>query len=422
MHRHLKMNIIKLILLSFTLMNPALCFTQPAGHMSVLFAGDLMQHSPQLKAAIQSDGAYAYDTCFSYISDHFHRAHLVIINMETTFAGAPYSGYPLFCSPNELAIAARDAGINVFLTANNHILDRGPRGVKRSVALYDSIGVDHCGTSNKWLLLEHNGIRLGLLNYTYGTNGHRIPKDICLNILDTTAIACDIREVQQAGADFIVCCLHWGVEYSMKPGAEQKRLALWLKNQGTGAVIGSHPHVPQGVDITYDHNGNIEFLTAYSLGNFISNQPGPMSRAGMLLGFDLVRKNGRVQIVQPFHEWVWTWRPAGKTGKRYHVLPVSDPRLYRNLIKNQQEVSLIAATIDSLRNFMKKNAPDCKERKRYPLNERENLYFGDHPSFCPVWTQQPVSSTYHKSFPPIKDRCTGRADKSPGAAGAYSPL
>jgi poly-gamma-glutamate synthesis protein (capsule biosynthesis protein) len=244
-------------------MNPALCFTQPAGHMSVLFAGDLMQHSPQLKAAVQSDGAYAYDTCFSYISDHFHRAHLVIINMETTFAGAPYSGYPLFCSPNELAIAARDAGINVFLTANNHILDRGPRGVKRSVALYDSIGVDHCGTSNKWLLLEHNGIRLGLLNYTYGTNGHRIPKDICLNILDTTAIACDIREVQQAGADFIVCCLHWGVEYSMKPGAEQKRLALWLKNQGTGAVIGSHPHVPQGVDITYDHNGNIEFLTAY---------------------------------------------------------------------------------------------------------------------------------------------------------------
>ena len=422
MHRHFRMKKIKLILLSFILMNPALCFTQPSGHMSVLFAGDLMQHVPQLKAAIQSDGSYAYDTCFSYIRDHFQQAHLVVINMETTFAGAPYSGYPLFCSPKELAIAARDAGVDVFLTANNHILDRGLRGVRQSIALYDSIGINHCGTEQKWLLMEHNGIRLGLLNYTYGTNGHRIPKDIYLNILDTTAISSDIREVRQAGADFIVCCLHWGVEYNMKSGAEQKRLALWLKRQGAGAVIGSHPHVPQGIDTTCDHNGNIEFLTAYSLGNFISNQPDPMSRAGMLLGFDLVRKNGRVQIVQPFYEWIWTWRPAGETGKKYHVLPVSDPRLYSHLITDQRELSLIAATVDSLRNFMNKNAPDCKERKRYPPNERENLYFGNHPSFRPLWTQQPVSSSYHKSVSPIKDCCTGRADKSTGTAGAYSPF
>ena len=52
-------------------------------------------------------------------------------NLETTFAGAArgYSGYPTFNSPEELAVALKDIGVDVVSTANNHCMDKGSKGV-----------------------------------------------------------------------------------------------------------------------------------------------------------------------------------------------------------------------------------------------------------------------------------------------------
>ena len=95
--------------------------TWPVGrHLSLLIAGDLMQHMPQIKSAKQSDGSYNYGECFAGIKAEVERADVAIANFETTLAGQPYSGYPQFSAPDDFLSAVQSAGFDIMLTANNH--------------------------------------------------------------------------------------------------------------------------------------------------------------------------------------------------------------------------------------------------------------------------------------------------------------
>lgn len=382
------------------------------------FVGDLMQHSTQFKAALQPDGTYCYDTSYAFIRSHFQEADWTVINMETVFDGTPYSGYPLFSSPDNLAIDTYKAGANVFLTANNHIVDRGLRGVQRTLALYDSIGVTHTGTtadqtrSTGPLLLERNGIRVALINGTYSLNGNKRPAQVHVGTLDSADICNQIQVARLAYADFIICCMHWGNEYQMKPSTAQRTLAEALKRYGADAVIGSHPHVPQGIEVEYDSEGGVSFITAYSLGNFLSNQPDPESRMGLMLGFTLEKKNGVTRMIRPFYEWVWTWKPVVNGKRTYYAVPVSDPRLYRQVMTPKSDTVEMIRTLQTLRNFMLTNAPAIDERKRTPDYERKNLYFGEYPSFSPLWTEQSFPALVGPSLPTIENRSPWRGNQS----------
>ena len=76
---------------------------------------------------------YNYEPTFRYVKPYIEQADIAIANLEVTLAGPPYKGYPQFSSPDALAIAARDAGFDVFIQANNHALDRGKAGFKRTL-------------------------------------------------------------------------------------------------------------------------------------------------------------------------------------------------------------------------------------------------------------------------------------------------
>ncbi|MDY5019617.1 MAG: CapA family protein, partial [Sodaliphilus sp.] len=93
-------------------------------HITLLFAGDLMQHSQQIQMGRKADGTYDYSLCFKYRKEEIERADVAIANFETTLGGAPYTGYPQFCSPDQFLIDSRDAGFDIMLTANNHVCDR----------------------------------------------------------------------------------------------------------------------------------------------------------------------------------------------------------------------------------------------------------------------------------------------------------
>ena len=71
-------------------------------------------------------------------------------------------------------------------------------------------------------------------------------------------------------ADYIVCTMHWGDEYKSLPNAYQKKWEKYCYELGADMVIGSHPHVIQPVEKKTINNKVV--LTAYSLGNFVSNQ------------------------------------------------------------------------------------------------------------------------------------------------------
>ena len=108
--------------------------------LSLLIAGDLMQHMPQIKAAQQSDGSYNYDECFAGIKDEVERADVAIANFETTLAGAPYSGFPKFSAPDDFLSGVVGAGFDIMLTANNHCVDTHRKGLERTLAMMDSMG------------------------------------------------------------------------------------------------------------------------------------------------------------------------------------------------------------------------------------------------------------------------------------------
>lgn len=134
----------KALVVFITLLYSVTLFAQE--RITLLFVGDLMQHQAQIDAARTSDGKYDYSPCFSQVKEQISRADIAIANLEVTLGGKPYHGYPSFSAPDEFLKTAKDAGFDIFLTANNHCLDRGKKGLERTIRMLDSLSVLHVGT------------------------------------------------------------------------------------------------------------------------------------------------------------------------------------------------------------------------------------------------------------------------------------
>jgi poly-gamma-glutamate synthesis protein (capsule biosynthesis protein) len=296
-----------------------------------VFAGDIMGHDEQIKGAWDSTNkTYNYEPVFRYIKPYIADAGIAVGNLEVTLAGPPYKGYPQFSSPDALAIAAREAGFDVFIQANNHALDRGPSGFKRTLATLDSLNILHTGTftdagsreKNHPLLVEKNHISTAILNYTYGTNGLEIPPPFVINRIDTAVIRRDLQKARLAHPDFVVVTIHWGEEYQRFPNQKQHDLADFILRHGADAIIGSHPHVVQPGEIIYAADSTISQLVVYSLGNFVSNQRAQYKDGGIMVGIDLLKTGPvtRIENVTYLPYWVYRADYSGKS--TFYVLPV----------------------------------------------------------------------------------------------------
>lgn len=316
---------------------------QKISKLSLVFAGDIMGHDSQIASALDPEtGDYDYDTCFSLIKPYIESADIALANLEVTLAGPPYKGYPQFSSPDPLAKAARDAGFDIFITANNHALDRGKKGLERTIKVLDSLGIVHTGTFNDQknrdthypLIVEKNNIRLAILNYTYGTNGLRVQAPNIVNYIDTAQIRADLERAGLAEPDFTIVTIHWGLEYQRTENEVQKQLAAYLFSHGADAIIGSHPHVVQPVRLLYpDHNdSSINHISVYSLGNFISNQRKRYTNGGILIRMDL-EKTDSVRVNDFSYLPVWVYKPQkSQEGNHFVLVPANaDDTYYEDL-------------------------------------------------------------------------------------------
>lgn len=256
---------------------------------TLLFAGDWMQHTPQLTAARHARG-YDYTRSIEMVAPMMREADLMVVNLETTLkVQPPYTGYPLFRSPAALADALRSCGVDVALLANNHICDGGRTGLRTTCVELSKRGIAHTGAFSSSEDRAHNcilhltveGIRLALVNYTYGTNGLPTPQGQWVNRIDTLAIAADLALIDRRKTDCIIACLHWGNEYERQPNAEQRALADFLQRQGVALIVGSHPHVIQPIEADSSR------VVAWSLGNFVSNQQQRYRDGGLLLKVEI---------------------------------------------------------------------------------------------------------------------------------------
>ncbi len=309
--------------------------------VNLMFVGDAMQHAPQITAAEQPGGTYDYTPCFQYIEEDVRWADLAVVNLECPLGGKPYTGYPCFSAPDSYAERLRDVGFDLFLTANNHCLDRRDKGLVRTCQALDSMNIAHIGTyrdaqeRNQRLpyIVNIKGIKIAFLDYTYGTNGIRIQGEVVVDFIDQQRIAEDIALARERGADAICVNMHWGIEYTLKPVAEQRTLADFLVAQGVDLIIGGHPHVVEPMEMRYSKEYDKNVLLVYSLGNFISNMSDIDCRGGAMVKVTLRMENGRPVVECPRYKLFFVQKPSNR-GDNYVLIPESRPDLLRSDCKS----------------------------------------------------------------------------------------
>ena len=302
--------------------------------LTIRIFGDLMLHSQQISAAATKEGSYNFDEYFTHIQKFLNNSDLNIANLEFTLAGKPFTGYPAFSAPDEYAMHISKCGFNVFLTANNHICDKASYGMSRTLDIYRNLKQEHdiqfTGTASNQeeyqqttpLIIECKGVKIAIINATYGTNlkGEKAwPKTNYLNDRKALLQALQVAEEQ---ADITLVLPHWGEEYKLRHNSTQKATAQWLVENGADVIIGSHPHVIQDAEtIRFDEK---EVQVAYSLGNAISNMSAQNTQAELMATLKIVRHiNNTITILPLEFTYLWSSRPGGYS-KSYTILPIKE--------------------------------------------------------------------------------------------------
>jgi len=296
--------------------------------VSLAIVGDLMCHAQQFKLA-KTDSGYDFNPTFAPVKKYLADADFTLGNLETVTAGPAlnFTGFPMFNTPVQYLDALKNAGFNVLTNSNNHSLDRGFLGIERTIAELDQRGFLHTGTArssterNTPLILKKNNTKLGVLAYTYGTNGIPIPagKGFCVNVIDTLQIKKDIENSKKAGADVVMVFVHWGNEYQRYASDAQKMVANYIHKNGALLVFGSHPHVLQP---TYVKSNDLKTgFTIFSMGNFVSSQRKQFTDCGIIIKMKLLKNvtTGEVSILSS--SFIPTYV---STHKGFRILPVRD--------------------------------------------------------------------------------------------------
>ncbi len=243
----------------------------------LLFAGDLylteLLQDKYRRTGIQ---AAATEELLTFLQE----GDLFILNQEfpfgTTGEAMEEKEYT-FRVPPDLVSVPVDLGVDLVTLANNHILDFGRGPLTETLKALEGAGIAHVGAgedldaAKALKTFEIQGKTLGFLGASRvipegSWNASRYNSGV-FTTYDATQLVEEIRKAKES-CDFVVVLVHWGIERNTFPEDYQKTLACQYIDAGADVVIGSHPHVLQGIEY---YQGKPIF---YSLGNFIfSNGP-----------------------------------------------------------------------------------------------------------------------------------------------------
>lgn len=233
---------------------------------TLVASGDVLPHAVIIRQAQKDAGGHGYDfhKMLAGVKPVVSKADLAICHMETVYGGkdGPFTGYPTFKSPPQVAQALKDTGYDSCSTASNHTLDDGADGVQHTLDAMDAVGVRHAGSARtaaeagKPALLKAGSATVAQLAYTYDTNGFPQPEGHpwAVNLIDPDRIIADARAARKAGADVVLVSLHWGTEWQDEPDEMQLTVAKQLTAARTGGrpdidlILGTHAHIPQAYE------------------------------------------------------------------------------------------------------------------------------------------------------------------------------
>lgn len=328
--------------------------------ITIAAIGDLLIKSRIIASArIPGEQRYNFDEIFEQVAPYLRNADFTIGNLETTFSGTtpgrdqntktadrvytigrrnPKTGWPLLNCPDQFAGTLENLGFDVLSTANNHCMDCGISGLKRTLNVLDSHGLSHTGTyrsyreSQKYLIKDVKGIKIGVLAYTKGTNRLPVPTDYswAVNLIEPSQIIADIKQLKSKEADLVIICLHFGREYSMHPNQEQKKLVRLLFEHGADIILGAHSHIIQPAvfyKVKEAAGGTKKKFAIYSLGNFISTRlyKNDHTLTGVITRINVRKQDdGTTQIMDAefIPTWVRVFKSKGKTN--YRIVPLAN--------------------------------------------------------------------------------------------------
>ena len=305
--------------------------------VTMVFIGDVMMHSGQLR--------YDSSDFLAELGPLLSGADISVANAEFTMAGPPYTGYPAFSAPDDYASNVTEHGVDVLLTANNHILDKGSAGMRRTL---DILPVPFTGSGRDGgefeslnpLVLSCKGLRIALVNFTYGTNMVATSAWPAVNYMNRERISAQIARARKAGADFVIALPHWGTEYRLNPDGEQLRWADFLVECGVDAIVGAHPHVVQ--DTTFIKGVPV----IYSMGNAVSNMSAPNTRLelAVVLRMTNERPFGKKELLRPELRFLWCTLP-GRLKRTYCTIEVDKYLDKRNMWLTPSDWDDMVATL-----------------------------------------------------------------------------
>ena len=280
---------------------------------TLVMGGDLLWHDTVWLSAAEDhrrtgQGArFDFGPMFAELRPLVTGADVAVCHEEVPFAapGAPLASYPVFAAPPEVAGWAARMGFDACTTASNHSLDQGFDGLVRTADLLDAAGVAPVGTfrtraerREPVILTTDQGVRLGLVAGTYGTNGFPLPegREWSVSMWDPTNLLAQARAARLAGADIVVVHLHAGTEYDHLPNAEQVAVAHRLaRSPYVDLVLGEHAHVVQPITKVAGT------WVVYGMGNMVAQQEvtRPATYQGIVVRFTFEEsRSGRFRVAR----------------------------------------------------------------------------------------------------------------------------
>lgn len=274
--------------------------SQEKKSFSITAIGDVLLHG-RVYGGLKKRKDFTLNEQLSGVKGLLGGTDLTVANLETPITGeGKLSGFPTFNAPIEIGYVLKDLGVDLVTLANNHVLDQGEKGLRRTIKNLKKIGLLYDGAfesvedSETLRVFTKNGIRVCFLSFTNSINGYgtRKYKSYLVNNLKTSSVlrlSKLIRKLKRDNiTDAIIINLHFGSEYHLDPTNRQREIVTSLSDAGANVIIGHHPHVLQPPEWIENSLGTKTFV-AYSLGNFFSGQNGLHRQIGGALSFKLTK-------------------------------------------------------------------------------------------------------------------------------------